>query len=85
MLFVSPFGSKKLKFAATGIRNRETRMRDLRYYHYRAPTFGLGTNSPDSDQNIGGWLWQVSDTKDTEGSYPMSYNYVKFHKCSILK
>ncbi len=29
MLFVSPTGSKKLKFAATGIRNKESRMRDL--------------------------------------------------------
>ena len=29
MLFVSPFTKKKLKFAATGIRKKEQRMRDL--------------------------------------------------------
>jgi len=29
MLFVSPFTSKKLKFAATGVRKQELRMRDL--------------------------------------------------------
>jgi NADPH:quinone reductase-like Zn-dependent oxidoreductase len=29
MLFVSPFSKKKLKFAATGIRKEEQRMRDL--------------------------------------------------------
>ena len=29
MLFVSPFTSKKLKFAATGIRKHDLRMRDL--------------------------------------------------------
>ncbi len=30
MMFISPFTSKKLKFAATGIRNIELRMRDLK-------------------------------------------------------
>ena len=29
MLFISPFTSKKLKFAATGIRSLDLRMRDL--------------------------------------------------------
>lgn len=29
MLFVSPFGKKKLKFAATGMRKKDLRMRDL--------------------------------------------------------
>ena len=53
---------------------------DLRYYHYQAPTFGLGTNSPDSKEYMGGWLWQGADTKDTEGSYPMIYDYFKFHQ-----
>ena len=30
MIFISPFISKKLKFAATGIRSLELRMRDLK-------------------------------------------------------
>jgi NADPH:quinone reductase-like Zn-dependent oxidoreductase len=30
MLFVSPFTSKKLKFSATGLRNKDVRMRDLK-------------------------------------------------------
>ncbi len=29
MMFVSPFTKKKLKFAATGMRKKEQRMRDL--------------------------------------------------------
>jgi len=54
---------------------------DLRFYDYRSPTYGLGTNSPiDSTEVHGGWIWQGADTKDSEGAYPMLYDFMKFHE-----
>lgn len=54
---------------------------DWRYYHYRLPTYGLGTNSPpdsmDFQGNIG-WLGGITQSPD--GSYPMLYDFFKFHE-----
>ena len=53
---------------------------DWRYYLYRAPTYGLGTNSPpDSTDFDGNWGWMGAGTGD-DGGYPISYNYFKFHE-----
>ena len=52
---------------------------DLRFYKYRAPTYGLGTNSPDTTFE-GTWAWQGADISETDGSYPMLYNYLIFHE-----
>jgi hypothetical protein len=54
---------------------------DWRYYHYRLPTYGLGTNSPPDSmdyQGNSGWLGIV--TQGLQGAYPMLYDYVKFHE-----
>ena len=54
---------------------------DWRYYHYRAPTYGLGTNSPpDSTGYQGNTGWLGAPTGDTEGAYPLYYDYFKFHQ-----
>jgi hypothetical protein len=52
---------------------------DWRYYIYRAPTFGLGTNSPegDVDNHFG---WEGAPVDQASGGYPMKYNFAKFHQ-----
>jgi hypothetical protein len=58
---------------------------DWRYYIYKAPTWGLGTNAPDT-VNMGNCVgWQGADTKETDGAYPMSYHYIKFHEIVNFK
>jgi len=53
---------------------------DWRYYIYRAPTWGLGTNAPDTTFINSSWVWQGANIKNTEGAYPMLYDYIKFHE-----
>jgi hypothetical protein len=54
---------------------------DWRFYHYRLPTYGLGTNSPpDSMDYQGNWGWQGELTEGPQGSYPMLYDFFKFHE-----
>ncbi len=83
--------SKKqfLSFLKTNIYTKDNKLflkGDLRYYHYRLPTYGLGTNSPpDSTDYDGGWIWQGADTKDTEGGYPMLYDNIRFHEVAYIK
>jgi len=52
---------------------------DWRYYKFSAPTFGLGTNSPDStfDEHF---VWRGQDINESEGSFPMLYDYVIIHQ-----
>jgi hypothetical protein len=54
---------------------------DWRFYHYRLPTYGLGTNSPpdstDFKGNVG-WLGAVTDS--ATGAFSMLYDYFKFHQ-----
>ncbi len=53
---------------------------DWRYYIYRAPTWGLGTNAPDTTFVSNSWIWEGADLQNTEGAYPMKYNYLRFHE-----
>jgi hypothetical protein len=51
---------------------------DWKFYIYSQPTFGLGTNAPDTvglppDVN---WMGEGTDT----AIFPMKFNYVKFHE-----
>lgn len=58
---------------------------DWRYYIYKAPTWGLGTNAPDTSNTSSCWVWQGADVKATEGVYPMLYDYIKFHEIANIK
>lgn len=53
---------------------------DWRYYIYKAPTWGLGTNAPDTTFTPTIWSWQGADVEETDGAYPMGYDYIKFHE-----
>jgi hypothetical protein len=53
---------------------------DWRYYIYSAPTWGLGTNAPDTSYTNPSWIWQGAGIKDAEGAFPMLYDYIKFHE-----
>lgn len=53
---------------------------DWRYYIYKAPTWGLGTNAPDTTFTPTSWSWQGADLEETNGAYPMLFDYIKFHE-----
>ena len=52
---------------------------DWRFYLYSLPTYGLGTNSPDTayDPSI---AWLGVEHAGGGGSYPMRYDYAIFHQ-----
>ncbi len=58
---------------------------DWRYYIYSNPTYGLGTNAPDSIDIGDEWLWQGANTSETDGGYPMTYNYLKLHQLASIQ
>lgn len=54
---------------------------DWKFYIYSQPTYGLGTNAPEVGNVPSGIHWMGEGT--TEGdtvSFPMLFNYVKFHE-----
>jgi hypothetical protein len=53
---------------------------DWRYYIYNAPTWGLGSNAPDTNFVNNSWIWEGADLTFTEGAFPMEYNYLKLHE-----
>lgn len=53
---------------------------DWRYFIYKAPTWGLGTNSPDSIKMQNSTSWQGAETDNLNDGYQMSYNYLKLHE-----
>lgn len=53
---------------------------DWRFYVYKAPTWGLGTNAPDTIDVVSTFSWQGADLEETDGAYPMKYTYFKFHE-----
>lgn len=53
---------------------------DWRYYHYKLPTYGLGTNSPPDSMDFQGNIGWMGDALSTDGSYPMFYDFFKFHQ-----
>jgi hypothetical protein len=51
---------------------------DWRFYLYSQPTYGLGTNSPDTINLPGGVHWAGEGGATDTLAFPMKYNYVKF-------
>jgi hypothetical protein len=83
--FSAAFTTEKqfLSFLKTYIFTKENKFflqGDFRYYKYRAPTYGLGTNSPDTTKVATVWSWQGADVSETNGAYPMLYNYAIIHQ-----
>jgi len=58
---------------------------DWRFYLYSQPTFGLGTNAPDTVALPSTIHWMGADTKDYNGAYPMKYNYIKLNEIVNFK
>lgn len=52
---------------------------DWHFSIFAAPTFGLGTNSPDTTYNQH-FVWQAQDVGVASGSYPMKYKFGIFHQ-----
>ncbi|WP_018344781.1 BamA/TamA family outer membrane protein [Cytophaga aurantiaca] len=69
-----------LKTSAYTPHNRFFLQSDVRLMIYNQPTFGLGTNAPDTASI----LYQINingnNTSGNTGAQPISYNYVKFHQ-----
>lgn len=53
---------------------------DYRVYLYKNPTWGLGTNSPDTSINSYQVHWLGKSASDPVDAYQMSYRYYKFHQ-----
>lgn len=51
---------------------------DIRFYIYSQPTYGLGTNSPDTLTVPSSISWMGQGTGDESLFFPMKYNYLKF-------
>jgi hypothetical protein len=51
---------------------------DWRFYIYSQPTYGLGTNSPDTSNLPSGFHWDGQGGSTDSASFPMKYNLVKF-------
>jgi hypothetical protein len=51
---------------------------DWRFYIYSQPTYGLGTNAPDTVNIPSSISWQGDNTGDNGLSFPMKFNYVRF-------
>jgi outer membrane protein assembly factor BamA len=83
--FNAAYTTKKqfLSFAKSNVYTKDDKFYlqgDWRYYMYNAPTWGLGTNAPDTGNISPSTGWQGADLDETEGAYPLSYNYLRFHE-----
>ncbi|HTX89560.1 MAG TPA: BamA/TamA family outer membrane protein [Bacteroidales bacterium] len=58
---------------------------DWRYYIYNAPTYGLGTNSPDTVAVKNEFAWLGENTSNLEGVYQLKYNYLKLHETASYR
>lgn len=58
---------------------------DWRFYLYSQPTYGLGTNAPDSGGLPPSFHWQGEGGPDDSVSFPMKFNYIKFHEIVAKK
>jgi hypothetical protein len=52
---------------------------DIRFYIYSQPTYGLGTNAPDTINIPDEMSWMGQGTNSESVLFPMEYNYVRFH------
>jgi hypothetical protein len=53
---------------------------DWRFYIYSQPTYGLGTNAPETGSVPSNISWMGEGTGDDSLSFPMKFNYVKFQE-----
>jgi hypothetical protein len=53
---------------------------DWRFYLYSQPTYGLGTNAPDSIQVPGGISWMGESAGADSAIFPMKYNFIKINQ-----
>jgi hypothetical protein len=53
---------------------------DWRFYIYSQPTYGLGSNSPDTANVPVNFHWQGEGGSLDSAAFPMKYNYVKVHE-----
>lgn len=53
---------------------------DYRFYLYSQPTFGLGTNAPDSANLPSNIHWAGEWGEDDAVSFPMNFNYIRLHQ-----
>jgi hypothetical protein len=58
---------------------------DWRFYIYSQPTYGLGTNSPDTGSLPNEFHWEGQGGSTDSLSFPMKFNYVKFHEIVNMK
>ena len=52
---------------------------DIRYYLYSLPTYGIGTNAPDTAYDAS-FAWMDVEHAGGGGSYPMEYNFLILHQ-----
>jgi hypothetical protein len=53
---------------------------DWRFYIYSQPTYGLGTNAPDTLAVPEGVSWMGEAAGGDSALFPMKYNFVRFHE-----
>jgi len=53
---------------------------DWRFYLYSQPTYGLGTNAPDSGNLPSEFHWDGEGGDLDSTAFPMKFNYVRFHE-----
>jgi outer membrane protein assembly factor BamA len=53
---------------------------DWKFYIYSQPTYGLGTNAPDTGKVPTGVSWQGAGTSNSDVVFPMKFNYIKVHE-----
>lgn len=75
--------SKKqlITFVKSNIYTRENRyflQGDWRFYIYSQPTYGLGTNAPDTIGIPSNFHWDGEGGNLDSAAFPMKFNYVKF-------
>ena len=58
---------------------------DWRFYLYSQPTYGLGTNSPDTANLPSGIHWQGEGGSTDSAAFPMKFNYVKISEIVNMK
>lgn len=75
--------SQMISFIKPNIYTKENRFflqGDYRFYIYSQPTYGLGTNSPDTSKVPPGISWMGEGAGGDSVLFPMRFNYVKFHQ-----
>jgi hypothetical protein len=82
--------SKKqlITFVKSNIYTKENKLflqGDWRFYIYSQPTYGLGTNAPDSGNLPNEFHWEGQGGDLDSLAFPMKFNYVKFSEIINMK